>query len=181
MRPTYFVLASILMLVGTSSAQPAFDFAKHPFFKHLIEGEWTTEGDIKFSDGHLVHNKQDWKAQAKGDNALTILGTREWAGQTIHYKWSVRRLESGAFEQVFQPDAASPNTETFTAHVSEDNSNVEMSAQMSDHSKITITQKFRGHDHDTMDVTVTLTDENGEVIYSGAAVARRHRALKPAQ
>lgn len=173
-------IVTLLMLVSMARAQERFDFANHPFFKEII-GEWTTEGDVRFEDGHVVHNKQDWKAEATGANVCTINGTREWAGQTIHYKWTITHLDSGIFEHVFQPDLANPATEKYEAKIAEDNSHVELTTRLEHNMKVLITEGFNSGDHDTMEVTVKLIDGEGTQIYSGTATAKRHRQAKKPQ
>jgi hypothetical protein len=167
----------LLMLAGVARAQGSFDFASHPFFKEII-GEWTTEGDIRFEDGHVVHNKQDWKAEVTGANVCTINGTREWAGQTIHYKWTITHLDSGIFEHVFQPDMANAATERYDAKVAEDNSQVELTGRVENNAKVIITEGFKGADRNTMEVTVKLFDGEGTLIYAGAATAKKHKQAK---
>jgi hypothetical protein len=171
--PVIRLLAVLCLSAGFASAQESFDFASHPFFKHLL-GDWTTEGDVTFSDGHVVHSFQQWKAELPSPDVCRITGTHEWAGHTIHYQWTIRRMDSGNFEQILQPDLANPDTQRFEARVLDDATGVEMTAETKDHQKFKTIQSFTDKDHDQMEVKTEFADSDGTVIYKGQSVAKRH-------
>src|SRR4051812_39125992 len=81
------VMILAMLLAATASAQQKIEFKDHPFFKRLI-GEWSSEGERKYADGNLVKVTETWKTELSGENAITMEGTRDRAGQVTHYKWT---------------------------------------------------------------------------------------------
>jgi hypothetical protein len=167
-------LALILLCLGGASAQQSFDFRTQPFFQKLV-GAWITEGEIKLANGTVVKSRQEWKAEVTGENSFGITGTREMNGLTTRYKWTIKRLDSGIFEHVYQPDLDKLDTQVFEARVFGDNSRVELTALLENHAKVTIVQGFKAGDPDVLEVKVTLTDGTGAEVYSGSALGRRQK------
>src|SRR5436190_11591313 len=97
------VLMIVLLLTGAASAQQKIEFKDHPFFKRLI-GEWSSEGERKYADGNLVKVTETWKTELSGENAVTMEGTRDRAGQITHYKWTFTVPDAGLIVAEYQRD-----------------------------------------------------------------------------
>jgi hypothetical protein len=169
------ILTVLLFLTGVVSAQQKTDIKDHPFYKQLI-GEWSSEGERKYTDGRIVKIKQEWKTEVLGANSLTSEGTQERDGQSTHYKWTITLMDSGLIEAIYQRDTTKPDTQRYEVQAAEDGSQVQMTALLDNNSKAEITEAFKAGDHDTLENNTTRTDPNGATIYTSTTVAKRKKA-----
>jgi hypothetical protein len=168
------LLGILLFLTGTASAQQKIEFKDHPFFKRLI-GEWSSEGERKYADGNLVKITEEWKTELSGENAITMEGTRDRAGQITHYKWTFTVPDAGIIVAEYQRDIGNAATQRYEVQAAEDGSRIEMTALGDNSSKSTITHAFKEGDPDTLESTMTRTNANGATLYSGTAVAKKKK------
>jgi hypothetical protein len=169
------VMMVAMLLAGAASAQQKIEFKDHPFFKRLI-GEWKSEGERKYADGNLVKVTEEWKTEMSGENAVTMEGTRDRAGQITHYKWTFTIPDAGLIVAEYQRDIGNATTQRYEVQAAEDGSRIEMTALGDNSSKSTITHAFKEGDSDTLESTMTRTDANGATLYSGTAVAKKKKA-----
>jgi hypothetical protein len=168
------VATALLLLANTALAQQQVDFKTHPFFKKFM-GEWTSQGERKYADGNVVKVTEESKVEMLGDNAVTMEGTRDRAGQVSHFKWTFACTDAGVIEGTYQRDVGNPATQRYEVQAAEDGSQIEMTALGDNSSKSTITHAFKEGDPDTIESTMSRTDGNGVTQYSGTAVAKRKK------
>jgi hypothetical protein len=169
------LLVTLWCWSGLLSAQSKTEIKDHPFYKQLI-GEWSSEGERKYADGHIVKIKQEWKTEVLGANSMTSEGTQERDGQSSHYKWTITLMDSGLVEAIYQRDTSKPDTQRYEVQTAEDGSQVQMTALLDNNSKVETTEAFKAGDHDTLENTTTRTDPNGAIIYTSTTVAKRKKA-----
>jgi hypothetical protein len=162
------------LLATPASAQQQVNFKTHPFFKRFI-GEWSSEGQRKYADGNLVTVKEESKVELLGDNAVTMEGTRDRAGQVTHFKWTFACTDAGVIEATYQRDIGNTDTQRYEVQAAEDGSQIEMTALGDNGSKLVVTHAFKEGDPDTIESTMNRTDGNGATQYSGTAVAKRKK------
>ncbi len=116
-----------LLALAGAGAEEKFDFKTHGFFKHLL-GEWTTEGEMKGTEGNVVRLKEEWNAEVVGENTLTITGKRELNDDKQSYKWTITRdPATGLLEASHRGSEDNPDTQRFEISVSEAEMKMEMS------------------------------------------------------
>jgi len=168
-----FAFAALLLLSGFASAQDKVEIKDHPYFKKAI-GEWSSEGERKYTDGRVVKIKQEWKTEVLGANTLTMEGNSERDGQgTTHYKWTITLMDTGLIEAIYQRDTSKPDTQRYEVQQTEEGVKIELTALLDNNSKVSTVDTFK--DNDTIESTVTRTDSTGATIYTGTAVAKRKK------
>ena len=167
-----FALGALLLL-GSSAVLSAQEIKDHPYFKKAL-GEWSSEGERKYTDGRVVKIKQEWKTEVLGANTLTMEGSSERDGQgTTHYKWTITLMDNGLIEAVYQRDTSKPDTQRYEVQQTEEGVKIELTALLDNNSKVSTTDTFK--DNDTIESTVTRTDSTGATIYTGTTVAKRKK------
>lgn len=168
------LLALLCLGAGIARADDKFDFKTHFFFRHLI-GEWTTEGELKGTDGNVVKLKEEWKAEALGENTLTIEGKRELNENSQNYKWTItHNPTTGLFEAAHRASDDNSDTQRFEINLSETEMKMEMTAFLGGgNSKIVVVDTFPEKGRDTFEGKVTLTDDSGAVTLSGTLKSTR--------
>ena len=158
----------------TMHAEEKFDFKTHFFLKHML-GEWTTTGELKGTDGNVIKLKEEWKATVEGDTTMVIEGKRELNDNSQNYKWTITRNPStGLFEAAHRASDESPDTQRFEINFSEADMSMEWTGFLgSDNSKVTLVDKFKGTDRDTIEVQVTFMDNSGMTTLSGTLKSER--------
>ncbi len=168
------LLALLFLVTAPARAEDKFDFKTHFFFKHLI-GEWITEGELKGTDGNVVKLKEEWKAEALGDDTFVIEGTRELNGQPENYKWTVtRNASTGLFEAAHRASDNNPDTQRFEINFSEAEMKMEWTGFLGGgDSKAVLVDTFAGTDRDAFESDVKLTNESGATTLSGILKSKR--------
>lgn len=166
------LLAAMMLLAGAASAQQTFDFKTHPYFKNL-QGDWTSEGQGGSTGGKVERYKVQWKGEASDANTFTIEGAVEAEGKTTHYKKTITRSASGAFEAVIQPDTSKPATQRYTVQLSPDGTRMEMTLLLANKAKQVIVDAFKAGGHDELEYKLKITDATGAVTYSSASASKR--------
>ena len=163
-----------LFALAGAGAEEKFDFKTHGFFKHLL-GEWTTEGEMKGTEGNVVRLKEEWNAEVVGENTLTITGKRELNDDKQSYKWTITRdPATGLLEASHRGSEDNPDTQRFEISVSEAEMKMEMSGFLgSGGAKAVLVDTFPEKDRDTFETSVTLTDDNGATTLSGTLKSTR--------
>jgi hypothetical protein len=168
------LLAFLLLFGGMVSAQDKTNLKDHPYFKQTV-GEWSSEGERKYTDGRVVKITQEWKTEVLSPNSLSVEGDQTRDGQTSHYKWTITLMDSGLIEAIYQRDASKPDTQRYEVQAADDGSHAEFTALLDNNSKVVTTDSFKAGDHDTIESTTTRTDPNGATIYTATAVAKRKK------
>jgi hypothetical protein len=164
---------ALLLLGGIAHAEEKTEIKNHPFFKKAI-GEWSSDGERKYTDGRVVKIKQEWKTEVLGANTLSMEGNSERDGQgTTHYKWTITLMDSGLIEAIYQRDVSKPDTQRYEVQQTEEGVKIELTALLDNNSKVSTVEAFK--DNDTLESTVTRTDSTGATIYVGTAVAKRKK------
>jgi hypothetical protein len=174
LRRCCLLIGAMLLPAAPGWAQQKIDFKTHPFFKRFI-GEWSSEGQRKYADGNLVTVKEESKVELLGDNAVTMEGTRDRAGQVTHFKWTFACTDAGVIEATYQRDTGNPDTQRYEVQAAEDGSQIEMTSLGDNGSKLVVTHAFKEGDPDTIESTMNRTDGNGATQYSGTAVAKKKK------
>lgn len=173
-RPAILYCLLLLQCAGGALAEDKFDFKTHFFLKHLL-GEWTTEGELKGKEGNVVRIKEDWKAEALGENTFAIEGKREINENSQTFKWTITHNPgTNLFEATHHSGDDNPDTQRFEIQFSEAEMKMEMTALLGGgDSKVVIVDTFRGKERDSFEGRVTLTDESGAVTLSGTLKSMR--------
>jgi hypothetical protein len=167
-----FLIAVLLLLGGLASAQDKTNLKDHPYFKQTV-GEWSSEGERKYTDGRVVKITQEWKTEVLSPNSLSIEGDQTRDGQSTHYKWTITLMDSGLIEAIYQRDASKPDTQRYEVQAADDGSHVELTALLDNNSKVVTTDTFKKGNPDTIESTTTRTDPNGATIYTATATAKK--------
>lgn len=173
----FFLLCLAVVCGGIAPAEEKLDFAKHPFFKHLI-GEWKAEGTLTGKDGNEVKIAEEWTAIVSPEGSLLVNGRRKINDDEQEFRWTYTHNPATGLFEAAHVTVASGETQRFEASISEVALTMELKLVGDGGSAITVHDSFPGEDRDTIVSEVTLTGSAGETNLAGKITHKRVK--KPA-